>query len=653
MPEQSEMQRRPCDLRRPRTEMRSGQPAARPRWKLLAAPLLLVAVTVACYANSFTGPFVYDGVPYVLENASLEQLCPWRMTLGRSRPVSYYSFALNYAANQALGARGGGFDVRLFHATNLAIHLVAGLALYGIAWRTLTRSPRLCRHYGRTGRGLALAIAALWLVHPLQTQSVTYIYQRQESLMGMLFLVTLYCAARGLEAAHAGFGKRAARGWNAGAVVCCALGMGTKEVMAAAPLLVLWYDRAFWAASWREIWQRRKGLYLALASTWGILAWLMLANRADYTEAKLLDVAGLTPWQYARSQPGVLCHYLAQCFWPTGLCLDYGWPVAKSAGQIVPPALLIGSLVLGTLWAMRSRPAWGFLGGWFFLILAPTSTIVPVNDLAFDHRMYLPLAAVATAVVVGGYELWKLVLGRSTAWLPAGVAATAVLLLCGSTYQRNADYRSDVAIWQDTVHKRPENLRAYVWLSSALVAEGAFRDAEHVADQGLNLGAAGAQAAARLAKLHFNRARAHQELGEMEAALRDYTAAVRLDPGHVEALHNRAMLLGRRKQFAASIADFLAAEKLAPNYAGLFNNCGVTYRNAGQFPQAIEQLTRAIELEPTAPSPRLNRALAYAQAGQPELARADALEYQRLGGAPDPRAKRILAGASGAGGADR
>ncbi len=438
-------------------------------WRGLVAPLVLTALGLVCYSNSFAGPFVYDGIPYIVYNPSLQQLCPWKLTLGRSRPVGYYSFALNYAANEIWHAPAGGYDVWGFHATNLAIHVLAGLTLYGIVWRTLVGSPRFGPRYADIGRGLALAVAAIWLVHPLQTQSVTYIYQRQESLMGLFYLATLYFMARGIECSFgqpAG-GTRSGRWWFVGAVACCTLGMGTKEVTISAPLVALGYDRVFWADSWRALWARRKGLYVGLAGTWAILAYLMIANRAAYTEARLLDVAGLTPWQYARSQPGVICHYLGLCFWPVGLCLDYGWPVAQTAAQIVPPALLLMTVALATAVGSIRYPAWGFLGASFILILAPTSSIAPVADLAFDHRMYLPLAAVVAAVVLGAYEIWQRRLQSTPVirptgaprWLPlATIAAGVVLLLGAATYRRNEDYRTAAAIWQDTVKKRPDNL---------------------------------------------------------------------------------------------------------------------------------------------------------------------------------------------------
>ena len=167
----------------------------------------------------------------------------------------------------------------------------------------------------------------------------------------------------------------------------------SKEVAAVTPLLVLWYDRAMAASSWGEMVRRRWAYYAGMAGTWVILAGLMLSHAHAYAAGGVLVVKEVTPWQYAISQPGVIVHYLRLCFWPTGLCLDYGWPVAATVSEVIPPLLLIGALLAATVWAIFRWPAWSFLGAWLFFILAPTSSVLPIRDLAFEHRMYLPLAA--------------------------------------------------------------------------------------------------------------------------------------------------------------------------------------------------------------------------------------------------------------------
>ncbi len=190
--------------------------------------------------------------------------------------------------------------------------------------------------------------------------------------------------------------------------------MGTKEVMATAPLVVLLYDRTFLSGSFRRALEERFWLYLFLATTWPVVGGGLVATRGQNGSVGF-GIEGFSSWSYLRTQPGVLVHYLRQVFWPTGLCLDYGWPAANSFGQIVLPGLSIVGLLGLTGWALVKRPALGFLGAVFFLVLAPTSSFVPLKDAAFEHRMYLPLAAVVVLLVIGGYAMFDLFQPRPVA----------------------------------------------------------------------------------------------------------------------------------------------------------------------------------------------------------------------------------------------
>ena len=273
------------------------------------------------------------------------------------------SLALNYAV--------GGCDVLGYHLTNLAIHLAAALLLFGIVRRTAATFPGLRQGPTAPATFIALAIALLWAVHPLQTESVTYIVQRAESLLGLFYLLTLYCFLRGAASDRAIF-------WYAGSVLACLLGMATKEVMVSAPLVVLLYDRTFLAGSVGEAWRRRWAYYLALAVTWLLLAWLVAqtallprfyGERADKIQQfHMLDIPGHPTWgDSPLSTTGVLARGTVPGLWLAGGDLER---------CILPAISLLGLLGL-TVWALVKRPAWGFLGAWFFLILAPNRALCP------------------------------------------------------------------------------------------------------------------------------------------------------------------------------------------------------------------------------------------------------------------------------------
>ena len=375
--------------------------------------------------------------------------------------------------------------MRSYHAGNLLIHLLAALTLFGIVRRTLLL-PMLRDRFAGTSTGLATAAALIWALHPLQTESVTYIVQRAESLMGLCYLLTLYGVIRGASSERP-------RPWYAAAVAACVLGMGAKEVMATAPIVVLLYDRAFLSGSFRETFRRRGALYLGLAATWALLGALMLLYQGAGGAG--FGISTVAPWRYALTQPGVILYYLRLSFWPQPLCLDYSWPLATEFRQAAPEAIALAALLAATAWAVVRRPALGFLGAWFFLILAPTSSVMPIDDACFEHRMYLSLAAPVVAAVVGvclAAERLSRRPGESQEArkrLAFGIAA--LLALCAAaglgamTLRRNAQYRSEFSIWEDTVHKRPENPRAWGNLGDAYVNASRYDEAIRSCDTAL------------------------------------------------------------------------------------------------------------------------------------------------------------------------
>ena len=241
---------------------------------------------------------------------------------------------------------------------------------------------------------MALAVALLWVVHPLNTESVTYVVQRAESLASLFYLLVLYSVIRGMHSERAAL-------WHILAVTACILGMGTKEIVFTAPLVVLLYDRTLVAGSFRQAFEQRGRLYACLACSWAVpiaMAWSSQLVNQPPGEPVPFGV-----WSYASSQPAVILHYLYLSLSPHPLCLSYEWPAAKTASEIVPPMLGVGLILAATVWGLARRSAAAYLMAWFFLILAPSSSVIPLSQLAFEHRTYLALAGVLTLLVASVY----------------------------------------------------------------------------------------------------------------------------------------------------------------------------------------------------------------------------------------------------------
>ena len=561
--------------------------------------MLIIAAGIWAYHNSFQGPFIFDDVTSIAENPHIRHLWPISEAVTTSpklavqgRPVECLTLALNYAWN--------GLDVRGYHALNLMLHVASALVLFGVLRRTF-ESERLHTRFGTAATGLAAAVALIWEVHPLQTESVTYIVQRSELLMGLFLLLTVYCFIRGVESEGENpktedrnpkpISQKIPKSWYAISVLSCALGMGSKETMVGAPLIVLLYDRVFLASSFRELWRRCMGLYVGLASTWLLLAAVVAGTNHPMTG---VGIEGLTPREYLMTEAGVILHYLRLCFWPHPLVIDYfDWPITRSLEEAVIPGLGVVGLLGATAWAFRSRPWLGFLGAWFFLILAPTSSFLPsAGEAVAERRMYLPLAAVITTVVVGVFVLGRRLWNKGQRRALGCVATACVVALFGFlTIQRNRDYHSALTIWRDTVEKRPDNARAHNNLGLAFAKLGKLGDAVGQYKEALRI-------KPDLAEAQFNWGLALVRQGRLEEAIGHWEQALRNKPDFADAQYNWGLALALQGKPREAISHWEQALRIDPDLADAQYNWGLALEKLGRAAEAIRHYRQALRIRP-------------------------------------------------------
>jgi Flp pilus assembly protein TadD len=578
----------------------------------LAGLGLVVGVFLA-YAGSLGAPFVYDDRLAIPENPTIRQLWPLTAVLlpqaeggltVSGRPILNLSFAINYAIS--------GTDVWSYHVFNLLVHAGAALLLFGIVRRTMELRNATAPAEIGAGSGpdlrprfpdsiaVGFAVAALWALHPLHTQAVTYTVQRAESLMGFFYLLTLYAFVRGVARPD---GSRQRR-WFVVSIMGCLLGMGTKEVMATAPLVVLLFDRTFAAGTFARAWRERRGYYLALGATWLVLA-ALIASTGGNRGGTVGIGTGVPLWAYPLTQFQALARYLALAIWPHPLVFEYGTLWVKRAVDVVPYALVILPLLGAALITLLRRPMPGFFGACFFLILAPTSLAPGTIQMIVEHRMYLPLIAVIALVVVAAYGR----LGRVTV-----TAALMISLGLGClTYRRNHDYRSHLALWSDTVAKRPQNPRAHDGLAEAL--ENLGRMDEALAER---------REVIRLqpdeSTYHHNLALTLAATGQPEAAIQHYQEALRLAPNQARTHNNLAILLGERGDVSAALRHYGEAVRLRPNDPLYHYNHGVTQMRTHRFAEAAASFEAALRHRRDYPDAHFNLATALMRQGQAEPA---------------------------------
>jgi Flp pilus assembly protein TadD len=572
--------------------------SARSNLCLWGAVALIAIAAGLFYATSLKGEFVYDDLAAIVENETIRRwswaaVIPPAGVTTSGRPLVNLSFALNYAL--------GGEAVAGYHVFNILIHVAAGLALFGLVRRTL-ELPALRGRFGAAAPALALSVALLWTLHPLQTESVTYVVQRVESLMGFFYLLTLYCFVRTQTAG-------APRLWLGLSVVSCVAGMACKEVMVSAPILVLLLDRGLVAGSFQASWRARSRYYGCLAATWVVL--LALVYSTGWNRGGTVGLGVQTGWwEYGLTQFRAITQYLVLSVWPYALTFDYGTFWESSLVAIIPHLLLVGTLLGVAGVALWRSPALGFLAAGFFGPLAPTSLMPGTTQMIVEHRMYLSLAPVMVVLVLAGYKL----LGRGVL-LVCLVAATALGL---STWQRNRDYETGLRLWRDTVQKVPTNARAHCNLAIALVAAGRLEEATAHYAESLRL-------EPNSANTRYNHGLSLAKLGRLSEAAAEYEAALKLAPDLAEARCNYGVVLLASGRRAEALRQFQRARELRPKDPDVLGNIGNVLAQEGRLSEALPYYEAALALRAEDADTHFNYANALLTLGR----RADAIRHYR------------------------
>ena len=610
---------------------------------------MLISTGFLVYWNSLSTPFLFDDEPSIVKNAQiralpalLSVLSPPRATPVAGRPLVNLSFALNYAL--------GGLDVRGYHVFNVGIHVLAALILFGIVRRTLgLPAARLQARDDTRSIDVAMACAMVWMLHPLQTEAVNYLSERTESMMGLFYLLTLYCSIRAA-------GATGARRWRVASVLACASGMACKESMVTAPIIVALYDRVFLFDSLKESFRARWSLYAGLAATWLGLAALMFGGPRWASVGFSL---GTSPWTYLLNQTLMIVRYLRLAVWPRALVLDYGVPQPLVLGDVWPAAVLVVCLLLATAAALVYRPRLGFLGAWFFITLAPTTSVVPiVTEVGAERRMYLPLAAVAvSAVLIAQWLADRAATAspsvRLRARLPdAGMLAITVVcvLLAAETILRNREYASRLVLARTIVERRPHG-RAHYVLATELIAAGDHDEAmaqlwlaaqdypgarfalgiELISAGKVDEGVGQLEVFVRDMPSHINVPPAREMIGralmshgKLDEAATQFTRLLQLAPSYVDAHGYLGDLLLMQKRYPEAIVEYRTLLTSRPTSARTQEHLGIAMAASGHLDEAILCFQHAVDIDPELVDARRNLARALLQTGQPGQAAAHA-----------------------------
>jgi len=552
---------------------------------ILAA--LICAGTLAVYANSCNGPFIIDDLAGIVGNPDIRHFSGLYNTIAVShnstisgRPLMWLTLFLNYSY--------GGLNVWGYHAVNVLLHLGNALLLFEIIRRTLLLDY-WCGHFdGRSSGLLAFAVTILWAVHPLLTESVTYVSERMELLSGLFSLLTLYAAIRWWDTHR--------RPWAVGGILACAVGLLAKEQVATAPIVVAAYDYVFVSGSVARAVKKSAGLYLGLLATWTVLFVITSFGPRAGTVGFDLEISSA---DYLRTQAGVLVHYLRLCFWPHPLCISYlGWPIVGSWMESARPGLFVLALLALTGFALWKRSWTGFAGAWCFIVLAPSSSIVPITtEIVAERRMYLPLAAVI-ALVIGALYALRLNIASvaHTAGRHIRIAGWALLMtiwiaLGWRTVQRNALFASSTGVLHETLSARPVDELARGALMETLARENRVDEARALFVEGLRL-------KPDSISMYYNWGEIMAMVNRTDDAIAMFRKLIELNPAHHRAHLRLGVLLMQRGDAQDAVEHLSRGVREAPEHFASYNNLGVALAAVGRTDEAIAAFRTAIRLNP-------------------------------------------------------
>jgi tetratricopeptide (TPR) repeat protein len=558
----------------------------------------LVALAVLCYANSLKVPFLFDDLPNITENPYIrissfnpENLSRVLKAPSANRLLASFSFAVNYYFH--------GYHVTGYHVVNLIIHILTAL----LVWRVARHTLRLCRMEDRL---LSFLAAALWLVNPVHTQSVTYIVQRMNSMAGMFFMLALLCYIKARIDTDTGR-SRFRQGLLYGlCIISAVLGLVSKETVAVLPIIMFLYEWFFFQNLNRN-WLKKRRLWFGLV----ILAFVALC--LFYTHGSPLEVLRETyktqdfsMGQRLLTEAGVVIYYLSLILYPdpSRLNVDYDFPVSLGWLDPVSTFFALAALLALFIAAIYSAPRHRLLSFaifWFLITLVIESSFIGLA-LIFEHRTYLP----SLAVIFFGTVLLYRYLPRTAFY----ICLMCLIFFSGlGTWQRNSVWGDLLSFWQDCANKSPEKARPANGVGMAYQKNDQPEKAMEWFQKAIYIDPGYEAAYSNIGVMLID----HGQPGE---ALPFLEKAVAINPKSYEAFHNLGSAMDKLNRLDEAVTFFRKSISLYPDYAESHNNLGAVLMKQGKMDSAIRHLKKALWINPEYSKAYNNLGLAMEKLGR-------------------------------------
>ena len=610
--------------------------------------LLIAVIGIVAYSNTFYVPFVFDDLGQIENNQLIRNLDNFRLILKGhdfsgsssyvfvpSRIVGYLSFALNYYF--------GELDVTGYHITNLFIHIANALLVYFFVKLTLG-TPVIQEERSSSGASnpiaefltlMPLCVSLLFVAHPVQSQAVTYVVQRFASLSTLFYLLSLVLYIKGRLA----FQKQSDTDrpllfvsyslYFLFSLFSAVLAMKTKEIAFTLPIVIILYEFTFFTAP-----LKKKLLFLLPI----VLPLIIVPLSVIYNDKPLGEILSdlsektkvhtqMLRWDYLVTELRVVTTYIRLIFLPINQNLDYDYPIYHSLFS--PPVFLsflfLSALLTTSIYLLyktssasgnRLRgieqsyaPYYRLIGFgilWFFLCLSVESSLIPIADVIFEHRVYLPSVGFFTAVTSGIF-IAAGKLKKEKIIVPLVVLLT--LALSTATFARNNVWKDGRSLWEDVVRKSPDKARPHDNLGAAYSKQGRLDEAIKELQVALRLNPAYANA-------HNSLGIVYALQGRLDEAIREYQTALRLDPDYAISHNNLGVIYGQQGKLDEAMKECKAALQLNPDYAEAYNNLGAVYVQQGRLDEAIREFQTVLRLKPDHIDAHNNLGRVYAQQGR-------------------------------------
>jgi tetratricopeptide (TPR) repeat protein len=576
------------------------------------AIILIAIVGILAYANSFNNSFQFDDGFHIVDGTKIKKMenvlkfSHWK-GIG-NRPFSFFTLAIDYKLADKNEA--GRPDVTVFHIFNLIYHILAGFIAFLLCLEILSLAVFKKNKIIQDHKVLiALFTAFIFIAHPIQTQAVTYIIQRMTVLAGLFYMwsILLYIRGRNVHLKNQTDKRWVPYAFYAGAVLTGVLGFLSKQNAITFPVAFILVEALFIRNQEEKIDRRFLGLLSGFVGLFIVLGIIIQGLPVEYQRISRLE--------YLYTQFRVLVKYWQLLFLPINQHLDYYFTVSLSlwgVKELLSLAFILLTLALGVWLFLKKWFVPAFAIFWFYLTLSLESSIIPIRDVIFEHRLYMAVFGFGFAIAYLAFYF----AGAKKTRLPIIALSLLTIVYIGASLNRNRVWENPLTLWSDSVKKSPERERSWYWLATYYSEQKDHENAMECFNTSIknNPGFS----------LAFNgRGNLKKEIGDLEGALKDYDMAIQIDPKYITAYYNRGVAYAAKGDLAEAIEDYDKSVELGNKSAAVYYNRGNAKRRKKMYDAAITDYNTSISLDPKNPLCYFNRGLTKAALDQNEDAITD------------------------------